>query len=246
MRLQDRVAIITGAAQGIGEAIARRFAREGARVVICDLNEDKIRQVEKEINDNAGTALGIVVNVADRAEVNRMVDETVKAFGTVDILVNNAGITRDAMSHRMTEDQWDLVLNVNLKGTFNCCQAVLPLMREKSAGRIINLSSAGRFGVAGQVNYAASKAGVVGLTRTLAKELGARGILVNAIAPGMIATEMYAAVPEEITRERLKNVPLNRLGTVDEVASACIFLASDEASYITGQVIHVDGGRYMP
>jgi 3-oxoacyl-[acyl-carrier protein] reductase len=175
-----------------------------------------------------------------------MVDETVKAFGTVDILVNNAGITRDAMSHRMTEDQWDLVLNVNLKGTFNCCQAVLPLMREKSAGRIINLSSAGRFGVAGQVNYAASKAGVVGLTRTLAKELGARGILVNAIAPGMIATEMYAAVPEEITRERLKNVPLNRLGTVDEVASACIFLASDEASYITGQVIHVDGGRYMP
>jgi len=246
MRLKDKVAIVTGGAKGIGEAVAKKFAAEGAKVVICDLNEADVQKVVKEINDNGGTAIGVECNVANREQVNAMVQKTVESFGTVDILINNAGITRDAMLHKMTDEQWDAVMNVNLKGVFYCTQAVVPIMRDKAYGKIVNLSSVSRFGNIGQANYAASKAGLVGFTRTVAKELATKNITVNAIAPGGIWTDMLAAVPEKILEMTKKGIPMGRFGTVEELANACLFLSSDESSFVTGQCLQVDGGTMMP
>jgi NAD(P)-dependent dehydrogenase (short-subunit alcohol dehydrogenase family) len=245
-RLDGKVAIITGSAQGIGEGIAHRFAQEGARVVICDINEELVTKVTQDINGQQGNAIGIVADITNAAAVGELIDKVINEYGTIDVLVNNAGITRDTMLHKMSDEQWKMVLNVNLTGTFNCCRAVAPIMRGKNYGKIINISSAARFGNAGQVNYSATKAGVVGITRALAKEMGPKSVNVNAVAPGFIKSAMSAAVAPEIINERLKMTPMHRMGTAEDVANACLFLASDEAAYITGQVIQVDGGRYMP
>jgi len=246
MRLKDKVAIVTGGANGIGEGVAIKFAQEGAKVVLCDLNEEQVKQAEKAIKDQGGTVLGVVCNVTDRAQVDAMVQKAVAAFGTVDILINNAGITRDAMFHKMTEAQWDQVFDVNLKGVFHCTQAVVGIMREKNYGRIVNISSVSRFGNIGQTNYAASKEGLVGFTRTLAKEMGSKGITINAIAPGSVETAMFLAVPEKIREVARKSNALQRPGSIEELANAILFFASDDSSYITGQALQVDGGAMMP
>lgn len=246
MRLKDKVAIVTGGANGIGEGVAIKFAQEGAKVVLCDLNEEQVKQAEKAIKDQGGTVLGVVCNVSDRAQVDAMVQKAVAAFGTVDILINNAGITRDAMFHKMTEAQWDQVFDVNLKGVFHCTQAVVGIMREKNYGRIVNISSVSRFGNIGQTNYAASKEGLVGLTRALAKEMGSKGITINAIAPGSVETAMFMAVPEKIREVARKSNALQRPGSIEELANAILFFASDDSSYITGQALQVDGGAMMP
>ena len=246
MRLKDKVSLITGAGKGIGAAIARRFAAEGAKLVICDLNEENIRAVVTELENMGSQASGFVVDVTDMAAVEAMVKKALEKYETIDILVNNAGIARDAMLHKMSEDDWDQVMNVNMKGTFNMTRVVVPIMREKKAGRIVNVSSASRFCNAGQSNYAASKEAIVGFTRSLSWELGTKGITINAIAPGTIETDMYWGIPEG-TREVMKLItPLGRAGTPEEVANLALFLASDEASYITGQVIHCDGGIFRP
>lgn len=245
MRLKDKVAIITGSGQGIGEGIAHKFAREGAKVVLVDVNESQIKKVEQDIKEQGGIALALVGDVSSAAAMKDLVAKVVQEFSTVDIVVNNAGITRDALVHKMTEQQWDMVINVNLKGTFNLCQAVAPILREKGYGKIVNVSSAARFGNVGQTNYAASKAGVVGLTRALAKELAPKQVNVNAVAPGFIETEMSKKVPEDILKALIKNIPMLRQGTINEIANTCVFLASDESSFINGQIIHVDGGRFM-
>lgn len=246
MRLKDKTAIITGAGKGIGAAIARRFAEEGAQVAVCDVSEDNVQNLVKEIAGRSQEAMGFKVDVTDRAAIAAMVKEVVAKFGAVDILVNNAGIIKDVMLHKMSEEDWDVVMNINVKGAFNMVQAVMGMMREKSYGKIINISSAGRFGNVGQTNYSASKEAIVGFTRSLAKEAGGKGINVNAVAPGTIVTDMYAGIPEHI-REMMKIItPLARAGQPEEVANLCLFLASDEASYITGQCIHCDGGIFMP
>ena len=246
MRLNGKVALITGAGKGIGAAIAKRFAAEGASLILSDLDEGYIKQTVEEIRSEGAKAMGFTVNVTDREAIDQMVKEALQQFGTIDILINNAGIVRDAMIHKMNESDWDLVMNVNMKGSFNMVQAVIGIMREKNYGKIINVSSAGRFGNIGQSNYSASKEGIVGFTRALARESGAKGINVNAVAPGTIMTDLYEGIPEHI-REMMKIItPMNRAGTPAEVANLCLFLASDEASYITGQVIHCDGGMFMP
>lgn len=246
MRLNGKTAIITGAGKGIGAAIARRFAAEGAKLVICDLNKANIEALVEEIKKSGGNALGFIVDVTDRSAIDAMVKQALDEFGTIDILVNNAGVLKDVLLHKMAEEDWDTVMNVNMKGVFNMCQAVVKLMRDKGYGKIINISSAGRFGNVGQTNYSASKEAIVGFTRSLAKEAGGKGINVNAIAPGTIETDMYYNIPEHI-RDIMKLItPLARPGKPEEVADLCLFLASDEASYITGQVIHCDGGIFMP
>lgn len=246
MRLKDKVALITGAGKGIGAAIARRFAAEGAKLVIGDLDKDNVQSIVKEIKDNGGEAWGIAVDVTNRAAVAAMIKEALNQYDTIDILINNAGIARDAMLHKMSAEDWDLVMDVNMKGVFNVTREVVPIMREKKTGRIVSVSSAGRFGNAGQSNYAASKEAIVGFTRALAWELGPKEITINAIAPGTITTDMYWAIPEG-TREVMKLItPLGRAGNPEEVANLCLFLASDESSYITGQVIHCDGGIFRP
>ncbi|NLB18021.1 MAG: 3-oxoacyl-ACP reductase FabG [Syntrophomonadaceae bacterium] len=246
MRLKDKVAIVTGAANGIGEAVAIRFAQEGAKVVLCDLNEEEVKRAEKKIKDQGGAVLGVVANVVNREQVDAMVKKAVETFGTVDILVNNAGITRDAIFHKMTEAQWDQVFDVNLKGVFHCTQAVVGMMRDKKYGRIINISSTSRFGNPGQANYAATKAGLVGFTRNMAKELGTKGVTVNAVAPGSVETAMFLAIPDKIREIAAKANALQRPGSVEELASAILFFASDDSSYITGQCLQVDGGMIMP
>lgn len=246
MRLKDKVAVITGAGRGIGRAIAWRFAQEGARVMICDLNHEELEKTAAEITEKGGRVLAEVVDVTDRSGVEMMLDKTCAGFGSVDILVNNAGITHDVMLHKMAESDWDQVINVNLKGCFNCTRAVINIMRAKGYGKIVNISSVSRFGNVGQANYAASKAGIVGFTRAVAKEAGSKNITVNAIAPGSILTDMFLAIPENIRDLAKLITPLRRAGTVDEVAAVCLFLASDESSYVTGQVIHCDGGMHMP
>jgi len=246
VRLNGKTAIITGAGKGIGAAIARRFAAEGAKLVICDLNKANIEALVEEIKKSGGNASGFIVDVTDRSAIDAMVKQALDEFGTIDILVNNAGVLKDVLLHKMAEEDWDTVMNVNMKGVFNMCQAVVKLMRDKGYGKIINISSAGRFGNVGQTNYSASKEAIVGFTRSLAKEAGGKGINVNAIAPGTIETDMYYNIPEHI-RDIMKLItPLARPGKPEEVADLCLFLASDEASYITGQVIHCDGGIFMP
>ena len=245
MRLKDKVAIVTGAGRGIGEAIAYRFIEEGAKVVLCDLDEQPLNTVESKIKGMGGSSRVALGSVADRSFVQSMIDETANEFGTVDVLVNNAAITRDAILHKMTEEQWDQVIDVNLKGSFNCLQAAAVHMRGKEKGTIINISSTSRFGNPGQLNYSATKGGVVAMTRTAAKELARKKVTCNCISPGTIMTDMVKAMPEEAIEKHRSGVPLGRFGDPVEVAHLCVFLASDEASYITGQVINCDGGSFM-
>jgi len=245
MRLKDKVAIVTGAARGIGEAIILRFVEEGAKVTLCDIDEQALKEAASKVKAMNGICFAAVGDISRKAFVESMVADTVKTLGGLDILVNNAAITRDAILHKMTEAQWDQVIDVNLKGSFNCLQAAAIHMRQQGKGTIINVSSTSRFGNPGQLNYATSKSGVVGMTRTAAKELCRKNVTCNCISPGTIWTDMLKAVPPE-AQERLRaGIPLGRFGEPKEVANLAVFLASDEASYITGQTINCDGGSFM-
>lgn len=243
MRLKDKVTIITGAGRGIGKETALLFAREGAKVVVADYNQEIGEETVKEIKNQGGEAIFVHVDVSNRDQVKAMVDKTVEEFGTVDILINNAGITRDGFLTKMSEEDWDLVIDINLKGVFNCTQAVAGIMMEKGSGKIINASSVvGLYGNIGQTNYAATKSGVIGMTRSWAKELGKKGINVNAVAPGFIITPMTDKVPEKVLDYMKKKTPLGRLGKSEDIAYAYLYLASDEANYVNGAVLSVDGG----
>jgi 3-oxoacyl-[acyl-carrier protein] reductase len=247
MRFENQVAVVTGAGRGIGHAIAVRLANEGARVASVSRTEANAQKTAEEINaTRANAAKGYAVDVADEAAVQKAAAQIFEDFGRVDILVNNAGVTRDGLSMRMSMDDWDTVLNTNLKGAFNFTQAVMRPMIKQRSGRIINISSiAGLTGNAGQANYAASKAGLIGLTKTLARELASRGITVNAVAPGLIETDMTTVLSEEVRQSILAKVPLGKLGEPEDIAGAVAYLASAEAKYITGQVLTVDGGMVM-
>jgi len=243
MRLKDRVAIITGGARGIGKTIALKYAEEGANIAIFDLLRDEGDKTIKEIEDKGRKAIFYPVDITNFEKVKETVKDVEKKFNKIDILVNNAGITRDMLLLRMEEDDFDTVIKVNLKGTFVCTKAVIKVMMKKRYGRIINMSSVvGIMGNAGQVNYAASKAGIIGLTKSVAKEVGKRNITVNAIAPGFIETPMTEKLSDEVKKAYFNAIPLARFGKTEDVANLALFLASDEASYITGQVIQVDGG----
>lgn len=245
--LEGRVAVVTGASRGIGREVALTLAKYGADVVVnYNGSEEKAKEVVAEIETLGRKAIAIKASVSNMDEVSQMIDETVEKFGKIDILVNNAGITKDNLVLKMTEDDFDAVIDTNLKGTFLCMKQVYRLMMKQRYGRIINMSSViGVSGNAGQVNYAASKAGVIGMTKSLARELGTRGVTVNAIAPGFIETEMTDVLSDKVKQEIEGQIPLKRMGQVQDVAEAVAFLASDKAAYITGQVLHVDGGMVM-
>ena len=242
--LEGKTALVTGAARGIGKAIAMRFAEEGANIAFTDLKIDEnVKATEKEIAAVGVKVKGYASNAADFDDTHKVVEQIKEDFGVIDILVNNAGITRDGLMMRMSEQQWDMVINVNLKSAFNFTHALTPIMMRQRSGSIINMSSVvGVSGNAGQANYSASKAGMIGLTKSMAKEIGSRGIRVNAIAPGFIITDMTGALSEEVRNEWAKQIPLRRGGTPEDVANAALFLASDLSSYVSGQVIHVCGG----
>jgi NAD(P)-dependent dehydrogenase (short-subunit alcohol dehydrogenase family) len=249
MRLKDKVAIVTGSGRGIGEGIVLRFAEEGAKIIVNDVNEQDAKNVVDQVKAKGGQAVAVIGSVSDRSTVQKMVDTAVKEFGTLDIIVNNAGITRDSILHKMTDDQWSAVIDVNLTGVYLGIQCAARVMREKGYGKIINISSTSALGNVGQLNYSASKAGVIGMTKTAAKELGAKGVNVNAIAPGMIWTDMMKNMPPETLKQMDMMlpfiVPLNRKGSPQDIANLALFLASDESSFITGQVIFCDGGMKM-
>ena len=245
MRLKDKVAIVTGAGSGIGAATAKRFAAEGASVVVADVMDEQAAEVVAEITAADGKAIACHCNVADKGEVDAMVAAAVEAFGTVHVLVNNAGITRDGFAVKLSEEKWDAVIDVNLKGSFLCAQAVMPIMNEQGWGRIISTSSIGADGNIGQTAYAASKAGIVGMTRTLALEGARNNILANCISPGATETAMFAGVPEKVVKWMLGRIPLGRLADPAEIAKVHLFLASDDSSYVTGQNITVDGGALI-
>ncbi len=243
MLLENRVAIITGGGGGIGRAAARRFAREGAKVAVADVRLEAAEQTAAEIRAAGGEALALAVDVAERASVDAMVGAVVSAWGRVDILVNNAGVLRDARLVKLAEQEFDTVISINLKGVLNCTQAVAPGMIERGYGRIINTSSVvALYGNFGQTSYVAAKAGVIGMTKVWARELGRKGITVNAVAPGFIETEMLAGVPPEILKNLADKIALGRLGQPEDIANAYVWLASDEASYVNGIVLSVDGG----
>ena len=247
MRFENQVAVVTGAGRGIGHAIALRLASEGAHVASVSRTEANAQKTADEINGTrADAARSYSVDVSDHAAVQQVGARILEDFGRVDILVNNAGVTRDGLSMRMSIDDWDTVLNTNLKGAFNFVQAIQRSMIKQRSGRIINISSViGLIGNAGQANYAASKAGLIGFTKSLAREVASRGITVNALAPGLIETDMTAVLSEEVRKNILSKIPLGALGQPDDIASAVAFLASAEAKYITGQVLAVDGGMVM-
>ncbi|MBN3033078.1 MAG: 3-oxoacyl-[acyl-carrier-protein] reductase [Candidatus Saganbacteria bacterium] len=246
MKLKDKVAFVTGSAQGIGKAIAAAFAKEGANVVISDINLELAQQTAKEIAALGVKTLAIKTNVADAADVDNAVAEIVKAMGRIDILVNNAGITKDNLLIRMKKEEWDAVLAVNLTGVFNCTKAAGTLMMKQRYGKIINIASiVGQMGNFGQANYAATKGGVIAFTKTVAKELSSRGVNCNVIAPGFIRTAMTDKLSEDVKKKMLEQIPLGKLGTPDDIASAALFLAGPESDYITGQVLAVNGGMYM-
>ncbi len=245
-RLEGKVAVITGAGRGIGAAIARRFAAEGAFLVLNSLS-DSAAKIAEEIVAAGGKAVAVQGDVSKADDVARVIDAAISNFGRLDILVNNAGITRDGLLMRMAEDDWDAVIDTNLKSVYLCCRAALrPMLKSRGGGRIINLSSViGLSGNAGQANYAASKAGIIGFTKSLAKELASRQVTVNAIAPGFIVTDMTAGLSDEAKETLLKRIPLGSLGEPGDVAAAAAFLASAEAQYITGQTLTVDGGMTL-
>ena len=237
------MAIVTGAGRGIGECTAKKFAVEGAKVVVADINEADIKKVVEEIKTEGREAIGIVVDVTNKEKVDKMIDEAVKSFGQLDIIVNNAGITADNTLLKMKENEWDRVINVNLKGVYNCGQAAAKVMAEKGTGVILNASSVvGIYGNYGQTNYAATKWGVIGMTKTWAKELGKKGVRVNAVAPGFIFTPMTEKMPEKVLDMMAKKAPIKRLGTPEDIANAYLYLASDEASFVTGTVLEITGG----
>ena len=246
MKLEGKVALVTGAAQGIGKAVALLLARNGADIVVSDINLEKAEETAKEVQALGRKALATKVDVATLGDVEKMVEAILVQFGKVDILVNNAGIARDKLILRMTEEDWDAVLNINLKGTFNCTKAVVRHMSKQRSGKIVNIASVvGEMGNAGQGNYAASKAGVIGFTKTIAREFAQRGINVNAIAPGYIETPMTDALPDKAKEELKRLIPMDRLGKPEDVAEAVLFLVSEASSYITGHVLNVNGGIYM-
>ncbi|KGR79497.1 3-oxoacyl-ACP reductase FabG [Ureibacillus manganicus] len=246
MRLEDKVAIITGGANGIGKAAVEIFAREGAKVVIADFAEEQGKQLESELREKSFDVQFVKLDVASRESVQTMVQKVLSNYGKIDILINNAGITKDAMLVKMTEEDFDRVVDVNLKGVFNCTQAVVPHMIEKGYGKVINTASvSGVYGNIGQTNYAATKAAIVGMTKTWAKELGRKGINVNAVSPGFTRTSMTEKMPEKILNYMESIVSLQRLGVPKDIANAYLFLASDEASYVNGHVLNVDGGIMM-
>ncbi|MFD1357505.1 3-oxoacyl-[acyl-carrier-protein] reductase [Fictibacillus halophilus] len=245
--LNNKSVLITGASRGIGRAIALYFAKNGAKVAVnYSGSEAKANEVVEEIKANGGTAFSIKADISNSEEVTNMVKSVIDEFGSLDVLVNNAGITRDNLLMRMKEEDWDAVINTNLKGVFLTTKAVTRQMMKQRNGRIINIASiVGVSGNAGQANYVAAKAGVIGLTKTTAKELSSRGITVNAIAPGFIETDMTGKLEEGIKEDMLRNIPLARFGQPDDIAAAAAFLAGDSSSYITGQTLHVDGGMVM-
>lgn len=243
--LEGKVALVTGASRGIGRAIAEKLAARGAKVVVnYHSSPDAAEAVVQVIEEKGGTAIAVQADVSDFGAAQELVKATLDAYGQIDILVNNAGTTQDTLLLMMKEEQWDSVIDTNLKSVFNCSKAVArPMVRRKQGGRIINISSvSGLVGQAGQANYAASKAGIIGFSKSLAKELGSRNITVNAVAPGFVLTDLTADLPEELVQQSLTYIPLGRWGELQEIANVVAFLASDEASYITGQVIAVDGG----
>ena len=243
MRLEDKTAVITGAARGIGLFTARRFATEGARVALCDVDEAAGRKAVEEIQETSPDSLFFYLDVTDRKSITVAVEGIVSRFGGIDVLINNAGIKADAQLAGMEESDWDRVIDVNLKGVFNCTQVISGVMVRGGGGRIVNATSVvAHYGNFGQTNYVASKTGVIGMTRVWARELGPKGITVNAVAPGFIDTEMARSVPNSILDRFKERTPLGRLGRPEEVANAYLFLASDEASFITGTVLNVDGG----
>ncbi len=247
MRFDGKVAIVTGGARGIGRAICDTLAKAGAQICVADLNLEQAQASAKEISELFGQkTMALQVNVSDTENARKMVETALSEFSKIDILVNNAGVTRDTLIMRMDESDWDLVLDVNLKGAFNCSKAVVRTMVKQRYGRIVNISSvSGLAGQAGQTNYSASKAGLIGFTKALAREVASRGITVNAVAPGFIPTALTVDLPEELKDTIIKNTPMGRMGKPEEVAQAVAFFASDEASYITGQVLSVDGGMVM-
>jgi len=238
--------LITGGAQGIGKAIALLFAREGAAVAVADINLEKARETCREVESLGGGALAVGGNVADAKEAETMVQEAIQRFGRLDILVNNAGITRDQVLLRMKEEDWDLVMAVNLKGAFQCTKTALRAFLKQKGGKVVNIASVtGQMGNAGQANYAASKAGLIGFTKSIAREYARRNIQVNAVAPGFIDTAMSQAIPQKDRELLIQQIPMERLGTPEDVAEAVLFLASGAADYITGQVLNVNGGMHM-
>jgi 3-oxoacyl-[acyl-carrier protein] reductase len=246
MSLAEKIAVVTGGAQGIGQAIAVALAHDGANVVVADLEADRCRETVDLVQQLHRHAIAVSVNVGDWEQSKGMIEAVLKEWGRVDILINNAGITRDGLLMRMKEEDWEAVLQVNLTGTFFCAKAVLPSMSKQRSGRIVNIASiVGAIGNVGQANYAASKAGVIGLTKTVAREYASRNITVNAVAPGFIDTAMTRQVSPEIKETLLNQIPLKRLGQPSDVAHAVSFLCSEQAGYITGQVLHVNGGMHM-
>ena len=243
MRLTGKVSIITGAGQGIGRATALKFAKEGAKVAVCDINPESVEQTVELVESAGGEAIGFRVDVTDKESISRMVDGVMAKWGRIDTLVNNAGIVQDAQFKKMSEDQFDRVIDVNLKGVYNCTKAVVDIMLEQNSGVILNASSiVGLYGNFGQTNYAATKFGVIGMVKTWARELGRKGIRANAICPGFIETPILSSIPDKVIRMMEEKVPLGRLGKPEEIANTYAWLASDEASYINGAVIEVSGG----
>ena len=247
MDLKDQIVLVTGGARGIGKAIAENFAKKGAHLVIADISLSSAEETAKEIAATKGVrTLALSLDVSKSADVTAAFEKIIKEFGRIDVVINNAGITKDGLILRMKEEDWDAVININLKGVFLCSKEAVKLMVKQRYGRIVNIASVVAFmGNPGQANYSASKAGIVGLTKTIAKEYASRGITVNAVAPGFIATAMTEALPDNIRQEMLKSIPVGTFGSVDDVANAVAFLASPDNGYITGQVIHVNGGMYM-
>ena len=246
-RFENKIVLVTGAGRGIGASIAKRFASEGAEVIVnYSGNDEAAQKTVDEITATGGQAQKYKCSVNDSESVKVMIDEIIKKFGRIDILVNNAGITKDGLMLRMTDEDFDRVIDVNLKGTFNCTKYVSKYMLKQKSGKIINISSVvGLSGNAGQVNYSASKAGIIGITKSAAKELSSRGITVNAVAPGYVDTDITKVLSDNIRNEILKNIPLQRMGNVEDISNCVAFLASEDASYITGQVISVDGGMHI-
>ena len=243
---KEKIAVITGASRGIGRSIALALAAQGATIVAVDINQAATDALVEELQAAGGKALAVVANVTVPGDAERMIDAANEAFGRVDILVNNAGITRDGLLMRMKDEDWDAVLNVNLKGAFLCTRAAFKVMSKQRYGRIINIASVvGQMGNAGQANYCASKAGLIGLTKSNAREMAKRNITVNAVAPGFIATAMTDALSDKVRAELTAQIPLERLGSADDISNAVVFLASEASGYITGHVLSVNGGMYM-